>query len=582
MTRYRTLVWLAAAFAAAFEAQGVGATGPEDADLVLRNTAVYTLSPSRPWAEAVAIRDGRIRYVGDNAGAAALIGPHTTVLDLPGRMVLPGFQDAHVHPHASGLDFQQCPLFDGASADDYAAAVAACAARAPEGAWLVGAGWLLSAFPPDGIPRKELLDGVVADRPAVLISADGHTAWTNSRALAVAGIDANTPDPPKGRIDRDPATGEPVGSFQETAMDLVLRHVPPPDSETLERGLRYALTKLNGLGITAWQDASVRVKDDPIRALETYGRLNERGELSAHVVLSLLWDNSRGLEQIPELVAARQANSRKDVDAGTVKIFLDGVIEAQTAALLEDYTDRPGYRGELQVDPELLKEAVAALDAEGFQVHIHAIGDAAVRAALDAFEHARRRNGPGGNRHHVAHLQLIHPDDLERFAALDVTANFEPLWSFEDAYIIDLTYPRLGPERSRRIYPINDVLRAGGRIAFGSDWSVSSVNPLEGIEVAVTRMGPHGETRTPFLPDERIGLDAAIRAYTFNAAWLNRIDDRTGSIEAGKLADLVVLDRNLFRIDPTEISEARVLLTLFAGEPVAGSLEAAAAAAPGP
>lgn len=573
-------MWPAAALAAVLAAQGA-VVAEEHADLVLRNTAVYTVSPSAPWAEAVAIRDGRIRHVGDDAGVAGWIGPQTTVLDLPGRMVLPGFQDAHVHPHASGVEFQQCPLFDGQRAEDYLAAVAACDARLPEGAWLVGAGWLLSAFPPDGIPHKRLLDGVVADRPVVLISADGHSAWTNSRALAAAGIDSKTPDPPKGRIDRDAATGEPVGSFQETAIELVTRHVPPPDDGTLERGLRHALATLNGLGITAWQDASVRVANDPVRALETYGRLAERGELTAHTVLSLLWDNERGLEQIPEIAAARAASGRRGVDAGTVKIFLDGVIEAQTSALLEDYTDRPGFRGELQVDPAVLRQAVAALDADGFQVHIHAIGDAAVRAALDAFAYAREKNGPGRNRHHVAHLQLIHPDDVPRFAALDVTANFQPLWSFEDAYIVDLTYPRLGPGRSRWIYPINAVLRAGARVAFGSDWSVSSVNPLEGIEVAVTRMGPNGETDTPFLPEQRISLEDAIRAYTLNAAYLNRLDDRTGSIEAGKLADLIVLDRNLFRIDPQEISEARVLLTLFAGRPVAGSFEAAAGATKG-
>jgi hypothetical protein len=544
-------------------------------DLILKGGTVYTVVPGREWASAVAVKDGVIVYVGDEAGAAGWEGAHTRVVDLRGRMLAPAFQDAHVHPLTSGVDFQQCPLYGIETPEAYAAAVSECARKDPQARWIIGAGWLLSAFP-QGIPHKSQLDAVVPDRPVALTSADGHTLWVNSRALETAGIARDTADPPNGRIDRD-ASGEPAGSLQESAMSLVMGHAPAISDELLDRSLRYSVQLLNGLGITAWQDAAVGVGDDPFRALQTYRRLDEAGALTAHVVLSLLWDNERGLEQIEELLRARERYTAGNIKAGTVKIFLDGVIEAQTSALIDDYSDKPGYKGEIQVPAPLLEEAVARLDAAGFQVHIHAIGDAAVRAALDAFAHARTANGTNDNRHHMAHIELIHPEDQPRFAELGVAANFQPLWSFADPYIVDLTLPRVGAQRAAWIYPINSVLRTGARLAFGSDWSVSSVNPLEGIEVAVTRLGPDGETAEPFLPGERITLAEAFAAYTIGAAWVNHLDDRTGTIQVGKLADLIVLDRNLFEIQPARISESKVLLTLLAGRPVAGTYEDLAA-----
>jgi len=548
----------------------------DTAELVFTNGAVYTVVPGGEWATAVAIQDGLIRYVGDDAGAAAWTGPDTRVVDLGGRMLAPGFQDAHVHPLTSGVDFQQCPVYGLDAPEKYAAAVADCAKRDPQAPWIVGAGWLLSAFP-QGIPDKALLDAAVPDRPVALTSTDGHTLWVNSKALAAAGITRDTPDPVNGRIDRDPKTGEPVGSLQESAMSLVMDLAPPLSDELLERSLRYSVELMNGLGITAWQDAAVKVGEDPFRALQTYRQLDQAGGLTTHVVLSLLWDSERGVEQIDDLVAARKEFTAGNINAGTVKIFLDGVIEAQTSALIDDYSDKPGYKSDIQVPAAVLNDAVAKMDAAGFQVHIHAIGDAAIRAALDAFEQARAANGPNDNRHHIAHIELIHPDDQPRFAKLGVTADFQPLWAFADPYIVELTLPRVGAARTPWIYPIHSVLKTGARLAFGSDWSVSSVNPLEGIEVAVTRMGPQGETTEPFLPDERIGLADAIAAYTIGAAYVNHLDDRTGTIEAGKLADLIVLDRNLFKIEPTQISDAKVLLTLLAGRPVAGGFEKLAA-----
>ncbi|MBI2969860.1 MAG: amidohydrolase [Gammaproteobacteria bacterium] len=555
-------------------AQQVPATTRQFAELVFRNASVYTVVPGSSWAQAVAVSNGTILYAGDDGGAAAWMGPRTKVIDLGGKMLLPAFQDAHVHPLDAGVDYQLCPLFAYTTADEYVQAVGKCADARPGGDWVIGSGWLLSAFPPEGIPDKKLLDAVSADRPVALTSADGHSLWTNTRAMAIAGITANTPDPPNGRIDRDPRSGQLLGSFQESAMDLIRLHTPPPSTGQLLDALRYSVRLMNGFGITAWQDASVAVQpDDPFQALNIYREVRESGELTVHVVESLLWDNDRGLEQLDEIRDAARLYAADGLNTRTVKIFLDGVVETQTAALIEDYTDRPGFSSQLQVAPGVLNEAVTRLDADGFQVHIHAIGDRAVRAALDAFEQARSINGSNDNRHHIAHVQMVHPDDQGRFVELAVVANFQPLWAFADDYIVDLTYPRIGEERIKYVYPIGSLRRSGATVAFGSDWSVSSVNPLEGIEVAVTRMGPAGETTEAFLPEQRIDLADAIAGYTRNAAYVNHLDATTGTIETGKRADLIVLDRNLFEIQPAEISDARVLLTLFGGRVVYGSLE---------
>lgn len=550
--------------------QPVPAPATDAADLVIRDAVVYTVNPAQPWAEAVAVRDGQILLVGSTAEAEALTGPQTRVVSQPGGLVLPGFQDAHVHPLTSGIDQFDCNLETAAPTQQaYLEAIGDCARRMPERAWLTGGGWSVTAFPPDGIPASGPLDEVVPDRPAVFFSIDGHTAWANSRALDIAGVSAATPDPPNGRIDRDRHTGKPVGSLQESAMDLVRVHLPPPPPAQITDGMQYAIDYLHSLGITAMQEASASIaSDDPQRMLPTYRAFADAGDLDMHTSVSLRWDNRKGLEQIHALQKARERYDGGMLRASTVKFFLDGVVEPSTAALLEDYADQPGYRGELQVPPGLLNEAVARLDELGFQVHIHVIGDAAVRAALDAFAHARERNGLTRGRHHLAHVEFVDPADIGRFAELDVTATFSPLWAIEDEYLTELTLPRVGPERYRWTYPIGSILRAGGRIAFGSDWNVSSPDPLLAIETAVTRVEPLSHATPVFMPQERITLEEALAAATINAAYVNHLDDRTGTIEAGKRADLVVLDTNLFEAEPPAISEAKVVMTLFGGEVV--------------
>jgi predicted amidohydrolase YtcJ len=536
------------------------------ADAVYLDGRIYTVDPDRSWAEAVAVADGRIAYVGSSAGARELIGSNTTVVDLGGRMMLPAFQDSHIHPISAGIEASRCDLNNLTSLADYRTTIAGYAAGNPDVEWITGGGWLMSVFGPGGRPGKSIIDELVPDRPVFLSSADGHSGWANSRALEIAGITRDTPDPPDGIIDRDPETGEAIGSLQEGAMSLVTRHIPAETLTDRIGGLRYAIDLMHSYGITSITDASVRRS-----SLDAYEALDSRGELDLRVVASLWWDRNRGLEQVDDLIALREEfDNGGNLRPTTVKIMQDGVMENYTAAMLEPYFVESGTKGIPMVDPELLKQAVTALDAAGFQVHFHAIGDAAIRQCLDAIEEALIENGQLGHRHHISHLQMIHPDDQPRFAELETIANFQPLWAYNDEYVTDLTVPFIGEERASYMYPIKSIQDAGGMLAFGSDWSVSTANPFPQIETAITRLSATGEDYPVLLPEERIDLETAIVAFTINAAFLNKHEDETGSIEIGKLADLIVLDRNLFETEPADISETKVLLTLFSGRPVYG------------
>ena len=561
---HRQVCWLLVSFLFASIVPGGRALAAQHkaADLVLRNGAVYTMAATRDWAGAVAISGGRIVYVGPDRGADAWIGPRTAVVDLEGRMVLPGFHDSHVHPVSGGMELAECNLNQITTREGILEAVGRYARENPGKLWIRGGGFQLPLFP-QGNPSKSLLDAVVPDRPVYLSAADGHSAWVNSRALQIAGVTAETEDPPNGRIERDPASGEPSGTLREDATALVAQHLPPYTPDDYIAGLRRGLEMANRFGITSLQEASAG--EDSLKA---YAELDRRGELTARVVASMHVDTSRGVAQIPLLLRMRDQFRGRRLRANTVKIFADGVIEGHTAALLEPYLDRPGFRGKPNVDAEGLNKLVTALDREGFQVHVHAIGDYAIREALDAFETARTGNGVRDSRHHIAHLQLIDPRDVPRFRRLGVVANFQPLWAFRDAYITDLTEPVLGPERSRWLYPINSVVRTGAVVACGSDWSVSSMNPLEAIQVAVTRRDPAKESGPSWIPEELVDLPSIIAAYTINGAYVNFEEAETGSIEVGKAADLAVLDRNLFEIPAAEIGRAKVVLTLLEGQVV--------------
>jgi predicted amidohydrolase YtcJ len=540
----------------------------EYADTLFVNGAVYTMDVNRSWASVVGLRGDKIVYVGFDDGADALRGPATRVIDLGGKMLMPSFQDAHIHPIMSALDALAVDLSEKRTLEDYLESVKAYAAANPDEPWILGGGWSMAVFGPGARASKKFLDAVVPDRPVYLSSADGHSGWANSAALKVAGIDEDTQDPVSGIVDRDPKTGEIIGSLQEGAMELLTAFIPPPTDDMNQKALQYSVELLNGYGITAITDADVSPPQ-----LDAYRALDKRDELSLRVVASLWWERTQGLEQIDDFKQQREEYSNGHVKASTVKIMQDGVMENYTAAMSEPYYVEGNPTGIPMVEPEFLKEAVTALDAAGFQVHFHAIGDAAISQCLDAVAAAIAANGNSHRRHHIAHLQAINPKDLRRFRELGVIANFQPLWAFADSYINDLTIPFIGEERANWMYTIRSVINAGGMIAFGSDWSVSTANPFPQIETAVTRANADegGET---FMPQETIDLATALAAFTINSAYVNGIEKETGSIEAGKLADLIVLDQNLFGVPVNDISNTRVLLTLFGGQPVHGTLEA--------
>jgi predicted amidohydrolase YtcJ len=530
----------------------------EIADTIFLNGGIYTVDAQRSWAQAAAVRGGRIVAVGTNDEILALKGPATTVLDLTGRMALPGFHDSHVHVASTGLEQMQCAISDGLeTVEAVLDVVKECAARTKE-EWIVGGGWWVSLFDHRG-PRKELLDEAVPGRAVILAAVDEHSSWVSSRALELAGITAKTPDPENGVIERDPRTGEPSGTLREDAIDLVMNKAPEPSAEMRLEGLRRALRQVSSVGITSFIEASVGDAD-----FDAFKTVAQNGELAAKVRLSLEYPNSGG-EDFETLLARRQELSGPRLNADSIKIYLDGVLEGETAALFSPYLNRPGHFGSIRIPVAELNAAVTRFDAMGLQVQMHAIGDAATRAGLDAIEAARAKNGPSDHRHHIVHLQLIHPGDIPRFAMLGVTANFTPLWAFPDDYIVKVNTPQVGSERVNRMYPIGSVRRAGGRIVGGSDWSVSTVNPLPSIEVALTRQDPEGAGTDVLNPAERVDLGTIIAAYTIEGAWLMHQEKETGSIEVGKAADIVVLEKDLFKLPAAEIGSVRVDMTLLDG-----------------
>ncbi len=542
------------------------------ADLAFIGGPVFTATTVRSRTYGVAVRDGRIIAVGEK-DVRELIGPSTDVVDLAGRMLVPGFQDAHVHPVSGGLELLRCDLNDGRTVDDYLATIARYAAEHPHEEWITGGGWSMSAFP-GGTPTAAVLDTVVSDRPVFLPNRDGHGAWVNSRALELAGIDAGTPDPADGRIERD-ASGAPTGTLHEGAMALVDRLIPEVDDEGMLAGLLRGQAYLHSFGITSWQDAIVGGYADLRDSGETYLRADAEGLLTGRVVGALWWDRTAGLEQIDSLVERRERYRSANFAATSIKIMQDGVAENFTAAMLESYHDGHGHptdnSGISFVPPEILDVAVPRLDALGFQVHFHAIGDRAVRQCLDAVEHAIAANGRSDNRHHIAHIQVIHPDDIPRFRALGVAANMQSYWATLEPQMIELTIPFLGEQRSAWQYPFGDLQRAGAVLAAGSDWSVSTPDPLAAIHTAVNRTAAPGHEDgdyEAFHPEQGIDLASSLTAYTAGSAWVNHRDHDTGTVEVGKLADLAVLDRDPFAGPADRIGATRVLQTFVGGRRV--------------
>ncbi|WP_448520527.1 amidohydrolase [Rhodoflexus sp.] len=524
----------------------------QPADLILHNAQCYL--PDSTFAEAVAIGNGQILAVGKSAD---ILGRYESaqVLDLQGKLVLPGLHDAHVHPIGGAKEEIQCRLSGLNTVAKVRQAIADYVKMHPDDEWILGRGWELHVFPPNGNPSRAMLDSLIPDRPAYFSSWDGHSAWVNSKALALAGITAATPDPPQGRIEKD-SKGQPSGTLREEAMGLVSKLLPQDTHEQRVALLKTAMQKMHELGITSFTDASA-----PVSYLKAYEELHRKGELKSRVITSLSV-GLNGIVSVVSLDSLRRTYTKDEwLRATCVKIFTDGVPEAHTAALLAPYDDRPNDTGILNYNPDELRRYCRQLDSAGFQIHFHALGDKAVRVSLDALE--------GSNpalRHNISHLQVIDSADRARFARQQVIANFQPFWAKGDLLNINLISRILGPKRARSQYPMASIWRTGASMAAGSDWPVSTVNPFEAIQVAVTRMQIDVPDDISWIPEERLTLHQIIYAYTQGGAYLMHQDKITGSITAGKAADLIVLDQNIFKIPAANIHKTKVMLTLVGGE----------------
>ena len=536
------------------------------ADVVLRNGKIYTADPARSIKQAIAFSGNTIVAVGDDADIEKLIGPKTKVVDLDGKLVLPGMFDTHIHPIIGAVNGAKCSLAGvKATLDALKPVIQACLAKDAGGAdeWFEAAQLDNYGFQ----ATAKDLDAIEATRPIALEGNDGHTVWVNSRGLELLGVTAETPDPRGGKISRD-ETGAPTGSFADSAAIFVADKIPLPSVEEQAALTAAELKKMSAFGITSLMDAFVTPNEAKVwRLLYDSGKLPMRVRMAIYVADP----NDDSDEAVSRLVAASKEG---DVDpdflrSGLVKVFADGVMEypAQTAAMLAPYLDADGKptdrKGELYFDPQRFARLVQKLDAAGLAVHIHAIGDYAVRASLDAFAAARKANGDRDNRHQIAHLQLVDPADFRRFKELGVIADMQLEWAKREPATEGPLEPYLGPDRYRYLYPAGSLHGAGATIIGGSDWDISSYNPFRAFQTAITRAGGAGQR--PLNIDERIPLTTAIDAYTINAAYAMKQDATTGSLEAGKRADLVIVDRDILSVDPETIQDTKVLATYLDG-----------------
>ncbi len=542
----------------------------EKADLVLLNGDIYTVDASRSWADAIAVKGNKIVYVGLDQDAKKHIGSNTKVIDLKGKMVLPGFQDSHIHPVSSHLNSYMCSLFALPTVDAYLEKIKQCIKDNPDAKWIHGAGWSHRIFKYK-YPDKKVLDKIVSDVPLTLNSYDGHSLWANSKALEVAGVDHNTKDAPSGKVIRYEGSNEPTGMFlEDPAASLVMDSKPAYTKKQVYDALISVQRYLNSLGITSVQDA-LMTKGGIYDVVDAYHKADKNNKLTMRVTGALYWDPEKGMEQAEKFIQYREKYTGDKFRITSVKVWQDGVMHTHTSHLLEGYKDKPDETGLVMIKPSRLNELVARMDKAGFQMHFHADGDGALRQCLDAIESAFKSNGKNDNRHHIAHLELVHPDDIPRMRELNVVANVQPMWSTSKAYISDLINVKIGEKRKRWLEINKSFLDEGVTVAYGSDWYVTTPNPVELIEAAVTRIRPalplaEKRASTPLLPDENVNVADAIASYTINGAFVNHQEKNTGSLEVGKLADIVVLDQNLFDVEPVRISETKVLLTIVDGK----------------
>ena len=552
-------------------APGQDATSVPAADVVLVHAKIYTVNERQSWAEALAIRGGTILAVGREADVAKYRGPHTKVIDAQGRLVLPGFTDCHIHFLDGSLSLLQVNLDRATTVGDIQRQVKAYASAHPELPWVLGRGWQYTVFGGSGLPNKAILDEVIPDRPVYLESFDGHTWWANSKALKLAGITRESKDPAGGQFVRDPASGEPTGTVKEDAADAVVRRAAPqPSHQQKLEALRRGMHEANVVGlIGAISPGGVSVEGGDFTALDLYDKLRHQGQLTLRLyIASRLEPPVASEDQMEKIAAARRRFHDEWIAAGAAKFFLDGVIESHTAAMLAPYSNDPERSGSLLWEPEKYKQAVAELDRRGIQIYTHAIGDKAVRLALDAYEEAQKKNHSRDARPRIEHIENISAPDIPRFGSLGVIASFQPLHAYPDDDVVKVWAPSIGPERAQRGWPWRSIEKTGGVLVFGSDWPIVTLNPWPGIQNALTRQTTEGEPPGGWLPTERIGLADAIRAYTLGAAFAARREQTTGSLEPGKFADLIVLAQDLFMIEPAVIGKTEVLLTMVGGNVV--------------
>tara|TARA_R110002096_G_C14661942_1_gene728483 strand:- start:10032 stop:11756 length:1725 start_codon:yes stop_codon:yes gene_type:complete len=537
------------------------------ADRVFKNGAVYTVEADNEWAQAVAIKDGLIVYVGNNDGANEWIGEETDVTDLADQMLLPGFHDSHAHVLIGVATDTECDLIRIETVEEVYKKLEACQSLEGFGPekWIIGSGWADYLWP-NAEPNKDILDQLFPDRPVYLGSSFGHSGWVNSKAMEIAGITKDTDPGDDGVVVLDPVTGEPTGALHDAAMLLVKNILPEMTPEHRLDSVRASIDMVHSLGVTAVIEPGLdAAMIEPLVALADAGEFKVRALAS---LSTINWQPGVFDDEIFAFLESREQWRRPNLDVDSVKIYMDGVIESNTGALLEPYEDPVHGLGPRFYSQEDVNRYFTKFDSMGLQVHVHAIGDAGIRIALNGYEAMINENGPSDNRHHMTHLQLITEEDIPRFGEYNVGATFQPLWSYYDPAAIELDIPAIGEKRTHDMYPIGSVHRAGGRINGASDFFVTDMNPLLAIEVAITRQDPYTNTGRPLKESERVDLETIIRAYTINGAYTMGLDDKQGTIKVGKRADLVVLNKNLFDIPTYDISDTFVTMTIFDGETV--------------
>jgi predicted amidohydrolase YtcJ len=536
----------------------------EPADIIVIHGRVYTENPKQPWAQAVAIHGAKIVAVGDDTTIEKTRGMGTKVINAAGKLVLPGFTDCHIHFLDGSLSLGRVNLEGAKDVPDIQKKLRQYAAEHPGDDWILGRGWNYAMFGPEALPHKKYLDEIFPNRPVFLEGYDGHTYWANSKALALAGITRETPNPPNGIIVRDEKTGEATGALKEAAEDLVAKVVPKPTREDKLLALRAGMKWANENGL-----ARVESAGGDFEVLDLFDEMRHRGDLSLRLYIAyFLHPPSLRQQDLDAMEAARKKFHDEWIDAEAVKFMVDGVVESHTAAMLESYSDAPSLKGKPFWEPANYNAAVAELDKRGFQLFTHAIGDYGVRIALDGYENAEQRNHKRDRRWRIEHIETVAAADIPRFGKIGVIASMQPLHSYPDADTLDVWARNAGPDRASRAWAWKSIADAGGRLAFGSDWPVVTLNPWQGIQTAVTRQTAEGTPAKGFLPEQRLTVPQAVEAYTSGAAFAGRREKTEGSLEVGKLADLIIISQDIFAINPHKIGATKVLATIVGGRVV--------------